>query len=246
MKLTSTPTLAILALGLFAQQAQACSPMGQVSEPALSPPSRERLPPSLFAAPPSRESENETRTSATLPSLDPPAPAEPPPAWPKTSRSEPILNGFWNPMPGGVLAGYRADTGLDIMGIKKPVFALASGQVDYAEQGHTLWTGPRDTALCIRIELDEAIDYKGKKVTHIYYAHLSELVSTQPEGSRPRAHVDAGDRLGTSGVANGSYHLHVGFLLDGDVSQAWETYLFEDEIREVMGGYRKGARLPAQ
>ncbi len=147
-------------------------------------------------------------------------------------------------MPGGVLAGYRADTGLDIMGVKRPVFALASGYIDYAEEGHTLWTGPRDTAFCVRIELDVPIAYQGKQITHMYYAHLSELVSSQPEGARPRAHVDAGDRLGTSGVANGSYHLHLGFLLDGEVSQAWGSYLLEDEIRDVMGGYRKGTRLP--
>lgn len=146
-------------------------------------------------------------------------------------------------MPGGVLAGYRADTGLDIMGIKRPVFAMASGRVDYAEWGHTLWTGPRDTANCVRIELDEPIPYKGRKVTHMYYAHLSALAHVQPEGAEKRARIEGGDAIGVSGVANGSFHLHVGFLLDGEVDQAWGTFLYEDEIREVMGGYRKGAKL---
>jgi murein DD-endopeptidase MepM/ murein hydrolase activator NlpD len=149
-------------------------------------------------------------------------------------------------MPGGVISGYRADTGLDVMGIKMPVYAIASGFIDYAETGHTLWTGPRDTANCVRIELDESISYRGRRITHIYYAHLSKLEHIQPEGQSPRTRVEAGDLLGTSGVANGSWHLHLGFLLDGEVEQTWGTFLFEDEVREVMGGYRNGNRLPKE
>jgi murein DD-endopeptidase MepM/ murein hydrolase activator NlpD len=187
--------------------------------------------------------------AVVVPSAMPPAgvtpePSEPePPARTVGPRSNELLPGLWNPMPGGVVAGYRADTGLDIMGIKMPVYAIASGWLDYAEAGHTLWTGPRDTPLCARIELDKPIPYKGRSITHLYYAHLSELSFTQAEGARPRIHVEAGERLGTSGVANGSWHLHVGLLLDGKVEQYAGTYLFEDEIREVLGGLRKGARL---
>ncbi|MDI3288068.1 M23 family metallopeptidase [Polyangium sp. 15x6] len=155
-------------------------------------------------------------------------------------------SGLYNPMPEGVIAGYRADTGLDVMGIKKPVYAIASGYVDYAEAGHTLWTGPRDTPYCVRIELDTPISYGNRKITHIYYAHLSELAHVQPEGTKPRTRIEGGDRIGTSGVANGSWHLHLGFLLDGEVEQYWGTFLFEDEIRKVMGDYRKGARLPKE
>jgi len=148
-------------------------------------------------------------------------------------------------MPGGVVAGYRADTGLDVMGIKKPVYAIASGTIDYAEYGHTLWTRPQDTAYCIRIKLDTPIPYKGRSVTHIYYAHLSELVAEQPEGSKTQMRVEGGQRLGTSGVANGSWHLHLGFLLDGDVDQRyWGTFLLEDAIRDVMGKYRNKTKLP--
>jgi murein DD-endopeptidase MepM/ murein hydrolase activator NlpD len=144
-------------------------------------------------------------------------------------------------MPGGFMAGYRGDTGLDIAGNRLPVYAIAAGTLDYAEPGHTVWTGPRDTPNCVRIELDAPILWKGRRITHVYYAHLSELALHQPEGSPTRLRVQAGERLGVSGVANGSPHLHLGFLLDGEVEQTWGTYLLEDEIREVLGGYRRGA-----
>jgi len=171
---------------------------------------------------------------------------KPAPQWPSLGKSKMLPSGFFNPMPGGVISGYRADTGLDVMGIKMPVYAIGSGYIDYAESGHTLWTGPRDTANCVRIELDEPIVHRGRRITHIYYAHLSKLVHVQPEGQLPRMRVEAGDLLGTSGVANGSWHLHLGFLLEGEVEQTWGTFLYEDEIREVMGGYRNGNRLPKE
>lgn len=168
------------------------------------------------------------------------------PRWPARAKSKILPSGLYNPMPGGVISGYRADTGLDVMGIKLPVYAIASGWIDYAETGHTLWTGPRDTANCVRIELDEPIVHGDRRVTHIYYAHLSKLEHVQAEGQAPRTRVEAGDLLGTSGVANGSWHLHLGFLLDGEVEQTWGTFLYDDEIRKVMGGYRNGNRLPKE
>lgn len=168
------------------------------------------------------------------------------PQWPARAKSKMLPSGLYNPMPGGVISGYRADTGLDVMGIKMPVYAIASGWIDYAESGHTLWTGPRDTANCVRIELDEPIVHGHRRITHIYYAHLSKLEHIQPEGQSPRTRVEAGDLLGTSGVANGSWHLHLGFLLDGEVEQTWGTFLYDDEIREVMGKYRNGNRLPKE
>jgi murein DD-endopeptidase MepM/ murein hydrolase activator NlpD len=147
-------------------------------------------------------------------------------------------------MPGGVFAGYQADTGLDIAGIHLPVYALASGTLDYSEEGHTLWTGPSDTPNCIRFELDTPIPWKGHLVTHVYYAHLSRLETVQHEGEAPRRHVEAGELLGVSGVARHSPHLHIGLLLDGQTAQAyWGTFLLADEIRKVLGGYRNGARL---
>jgi hypothetical protein len=148
-------------------------------------------------------------------------------------------------MPGGFTAGYPADTGLDIAGIKMPVFAIASGWIDYAEAGHSLWTSPRDTDLAIRIELDEPLEFEGREVTHVWYAHLSALAFEQPEGAPKRRRVSAGEWLGTSGVANGSWHLHMGLLLDGDVSQGWGTYLLEDDARAVLCGLRARQRLPA-
>lgn len=147
-------------------------------------------------------------------------------------------------MPGGILAGYRADTGLDIAGNRQPVYAIASGTLDYSEPGHTLWTGPGDTANTVRLELDEPVPFRGRMITHVWYAHLSALRFRQPEGAPERIHVDGGELLGISGVANGSPHLHLGLLLDGEVEQYAGTFLLEDAVREVLGGFDHGAKLP--
>ena len=170
----------------------------------------------------------------------------PPPPAPELPRphSDTLPSGFSNPMPGGVVAGYQADTGLDIAGSPRPVYALAAGTLDYSEPGHTLWTGRGDTANCVRFQLDEPIPYQGHTITHVYYAHLSRLSTLQHEGEAPRRHVEAGEMLGVSGVARHSPHLHIGLLLDGEVEQYWGTFLLADEIRRVLGGYKNGDRLP--
>jgi murein DD-endopeptidase MepM/ murein hydrolase activator NlpD len=161
--------------------------------------------------------------------------AHPPPSHPAP---------FADPMPGGVLGGYAGDTGLDIGGKTLPVFAIAPGTIEYAEWGHTRWIGPKDTAYCVRLALDAPVPYRGHKITHVYYAHMSALELVQPESARDRRHVAAGDRLGTSGIANGSWHLHLGLLLDGHVEQDdWDYILREDEVRAVLGGYRNGQKL---
>jgi murein DD-endopeptidase MepM/ murein hydrolase activator NlpD len=151
---------------------------------------------------------------------------------------------FHDPMVGGVLGGYAGDTGLDIGGKKLPVYAIAAGTLDYAEWGHTQWVGPKDTAYCARITLDEPVPYQGHLITHVYYAHMSALESEQPESATVHRHVAAGERLGTSGIANGVWHLHLGLLLDRRVEQDdWTYILREDAVREVLGGYSNGKRL---
>lgn len=150
-------------------------------------------------------------------------------------------------MPGGHLAGYPGDTGLDIGGDRLPVFAIASGTVEYAERGHTHWTGGRDTPLTIRIALDTPILEGKRRVTHVWYTHLSELAFEQPEDTptASRRHVASGERLGVSGVGNGVPHLHLGLLLEDHVAQDdWAFILREHEIRKVLGGYRNGVTLP--
>lgn len=175
--------------------------------------------------------------------VTPPAEPEPPPG-PISAR---LPSGFHNPMPGGVMAGYQADTGLDIAGSPRPVYAIAAGTLDYSEPGHTLWTGPSDTANCVRFELDTPIAYKGRKITHVYYAHLSKLAYLQHEGDEKRRHIEAGELVGVSGIARHSPHLHIGLLLDGDVTQRyWGTFLLADEIRKVLGGYKNGDVLPKE
>jgi len=141
-------------------------------------------------------------------------------------------------------APYAGDTGLDIGGMKLPVYAIAAGTLDYAEWGHTRWVGPRDTSYCARLTLDEPVPWRGHRITHVYYAHMSAVETEQAETARVHRHVEAGERLGTSGIANGSWHLHLGLLLDGHVEQDdWEYILREDEVRSVLGGYANGKRI---
>ncbi len=161
-------------------------------------------------------------------------------------RSGALRNGdLRSPMPGGFVGGWSGDTGLDIMGSPRPVFALAAGTLDYSEQGHTRWVRGRDTPNSVRFALDTPIAFQKHTITHVYYTHLSKLASVQHEGDSPRKHVEAGELLGMSGVGNGVMHLHVGLLLDGNVAQdSWETLLVEGDIRKVMGGYKNGESLP--
>lgn len=235
---TLSPLLRVPILATLLAGCAAPLPAGALSAepPALPPPS---LPAPLAAPLP-------TPAPPPLPPASvPAAPAPLPPApEPPRPRAAQLPSGFYNPMPGGVFAGYQADTGLDIAGSPRPVYALAAGTLDYSEPGHTLWTGPSDTANSIRFELDTPIVYKGRKITHVYYAHLSRLETLQHEGDTARRHVAGGELLGLSGVARHSPHLHIGLLLDGEVEQYWGTFLRADEIRQVLGGYRNGDRLP--
>ena len=160
-------------------------------------------------------------------------------------RSGPIRNGFFNPIPGATFAGYVGDTGLDLASPPRAVYAIAAGTLDYAEEGHTRWRGPKDTPFSVRLTLDAPIAWKSRHITHVYYTHLSAVAVEQPEGALPRHHVEGGERLGTSGVANGLPHLHLGLLLDGNVEQdSWDGLLVESDVRAALGGYKNGDVLP--
>jgi murein DD-endopeptidase MepM/ murein hydrolase activator NlpD len=150
-----------------------------------------------------------------------------------------------NPIPGGTIGGWAGDTGLDISAQFLPVYAIASGTLDYSEPGHTRWTRGKDTPNSVRIKLDLPIPWKdGHKVKYVYYTHLSRLVSIVKESDTEKKHVDGGERIGVSGIGNGAPHLHVGLLLDGNVEQdSWDTLLVEGDVRKVFGGYRNGERL---
>ena len=153
-----------------------------------------------------------------------------------------------SPMPKGNLGGWGGDTGLDIAGDHLDVFALAAGTLDYSEWGHTRWTTGKDTAFSVRIALDEPIkwgDNGEHRITHVYYTHMSKVVTNQAVGSATRKHVLAGERIGVSGIGNGTPHLHLGLLLDNEVEQdSWTFILREGEVRKVLGNYKNGARLP--
>jgi murein DD-endopeptidase MepM/ murein hydrolase activator NlpD len=174
--------------------------------------------------------------------------AQPPVEAPIPSEllSPPLRNpALRSPMPGGWIGGWYGDTGVDIAGRYLPVYAIAAGVLEYSEHGHTLWTDKGDTANSIRIRLDTPIPLGAHRVTHVYYTHLSALVTLQPESSKTRKHVVAGERIATSGIGNRVPHLHLGLLLDDQVEQDdWTFILREDAIRKLMGGYRNGERLP--
>lgn len=162
------------------------------------------------------------------------------------SVSPPLRNpALRSPMPRGTFAGYAGDTGLDISGHQLPVHAIADGVLEYSEWGHTRWRGPNDTAYSVRLRLDKPIELGTHRVTHVYYTHLSAVITEQSESSATKKHVVAGERIATSGVANGSPHLHLGLLLDDQVEQDdWQYILREDAVRRVLGGYRNGDTLP--
>jgi murein DD-endopeptidase MepM/ murein hydrolase activator NlpD len=162
------------------------------------------------------------------------------------TTSPPLRNtALRSPMPGGVLGGWSGDTGVDISGNFLPVHAIADGVLEYSEWGHTRWTGRGDTAYSVRLRLDRPIQVGAHRLTHVYYTHLSAVVTEQHEASTTKKHVAAGERIATSGIGNGVPHLHLGLLLDDQVEQdSWEFILREDACRQVMGNYRNGERLP--
>ena len=172
----------------------------------------------------------------------------PAPPTPAKVRSPALRDArFHSPMPGGGLGGWYGDTGLDIAGNFLPVYAIAAGTLDYSERGHTRWMSGRDTPFSVRLALDTPIAWGTgtQRVTHVYYTHLSALEVTQAEGATERHHVEAGERLGVSGIGNGTPHLHLGLLLDGQVEQdSWEFILREGDVRKVLGNYRNGEVLP--
>lgn len=171
---------------------------------------------------------------------------EPPPLLPLSPQLR--NKAVYSPLPNGFLGGWGGDTGLDIAADHLPVHAFAAGTLDYAEWGHTRWTTGKDTAFSIRIKLDAPIPWgdEGRKITHVYYTHLSKVETEQKEGAEKRKHVVGGERIGVTGIGNGTPHLHFGLLLDNQVEQdSWTYILREHEIRKVMGGYKNKERLPA-
>ena len=202
--------------------------------------------------PSSNEASNEATTPEVAPvetASDAPIVVELSTLFPDTKRTAllPRDEGkqWFDPLPKGVFSGYVGDTGLDIASPPRTVYAMAAGTMDYSEEGHTRWTGKSDTPNSIRIALDAPVPWKGHRITHLYYTHLSALVVVQPEGAKTRHHVQAGEPIGTSGQANGMPHLHLGMLLDDHVEQdEWGTFLLEGEIRTVLGGYKNGDVLP--
>lgn len=179
-------------------------------------------------------------TPASLPA---PASAAPPPVAARLKNAA-----LASPMPRGNLGGWPGDTGLDIAGDHLDVFALGAGTLDYAEWGHTRWTTGKDTAYSVRLALDMPIpwgEHGERRITHVYYTHLSKVEYPQREGSETRKHVVTGERIGVSGIGNGTPHLHLGLLLDAQVEQdSWTYILREQEVRKVLGDYKNGARLP--
>jgi murein DD-endopeptidase MepM/ murein hydrolase activator NlpD len=172
--------------------------------------------------------------------------AQPPALHGRGPGSAVLRNGaFRSPLPGGVLAGYAGDTGLDIAENRKPVFAIADGILEYSEKGHTRWVGKGDTPFSVRIRLDKPIAFHDRTITHAYYTHMSELTYAKSETDIAEVHVAGGTKIGISGIGRGMPHLHIGLLLESRVEQdSWDSLLTESQIREVFGDYRNRERLP--
>ena len=98
--------------------------------------------------------------------------------------------------------------------IGTPVIAAGSGKIIYSEIGHVIQQGPQDTKFTVLIELDTPVVYEGKTVRYVYNTHLSNVNYKVKEGDGQNIHVDAGEVIGTSGIANGSPHLHFGLIID--------------------------------
>jgi murein DD-endopeptidase MepM/ murein hydrolase activator NlpD len=158
--------------------------------------------------------------------------------------SKPLSCGLHNPMPGGVVAGYPVDTGLDLAQMPSPVYSIAAGRIVYSEGGHTRWKERHNSPYAVLVELDQPIPFAGRKITHAWYAHLSKLEREVPRGTTKGPRVRAGEKLGVSGTANHVFHLHLGLLFDGVTDQRWGSYLLEDEVRKVLCNARHLSRLP--
>lgn len=204
-------------------------------QPHAGPPAAASTPASVATAPP--------RAAASSLAPPPPRPAAEPVL---TARSAKLgTTDVRSPMPGGWTGGWAGDTGLDIAGDHLDVFAIAAGTLDYSERGHTRWTRGKDTAFSVRLALDQPIPWGDRKITHVYYTHLARVEHEQAEGAAERRHVQAGERIGVSGIGNGTPHLHLGLLLDGQIEQdSWTFILREHEVRAVLGNLRNGSKLP--
>ncbi|MFO0677170.1 MAG: hypothetical protein U0169_11605 [Polyangiaceae bacterium] len=162
-----------------------------------------------------------------------------------TPNSALLPCGLRNPVPGGIFAGHPEGTGLDLADSPRPVHAVLGVTLDYAEWGHTRWKSPKDTAFSVRVKLEKPIPWRDRHVTHLYYTHLSSLTLERAESDDSEIRIRGGQRLGTSGTANGSPHLHLGFLLDGNVEQdSWDGLLSDAQIPELFGRARNGTSLP--
>jgi rare lipoprotein A (peptidoglycan hydrolase) len=134
--------------------------------------------------------------------------------------------------------GYAADTGLDILGREgSDVVATLPGRIVYAEKGHSAQAGQSSSSRgysdqhSVLVELDRPFTFKGKQIRFVWYSHLQGLDPAIAGKNGMR--INAGQRLGAMGIANGVSHLHQGFL--GNREQT--VYLNAQEIKEL---YRQG------
>jgi hypothetical protein len=153
-----------------------------------------------------------------------------------------VGGGLTNPVPSINIhankGGYAADTGLDILGREgSDVVATLPGRIVYAEKGHSAQAvqssssrGYRDQH-SVLVELDQPFTFKGKQIRFVWYSHLQGLDPAIAGKNGMR--INAGQRLGAMGIANGVSHLHQGFL--GNREQT--VYLNAQEIKEL---YRQG------
>lgn len=160
---------------------------------------------------------------------------------PTTAFGPTNSNGFVNPVPGVNLAsnkgGYASDTGLDIHGPEgSDVVAALPGRIVYAERGHSAQMGQSSSSRGYRdqhsvlVQLDQPLMVNGKQINFAWYSHLQAL--DPAVAGRNGARIQAGQRLGAMGIANGVSHLHIGLV--GDREQ--KVFLNHREIKQLFSG----------
>jgi murein DD-endopeptidase MepM/ murein hydrolase activator NlpD len=139
---------------------------------------------------------------------------------------------------------HRSDSGLDIStNIGTPSVAAADGTVVYSELGHTSWkrqdpnTGEYiDTPYSVLIKLDKPITYKDGRIGYyLYYTHLSKLEFEKHSSDKKEIHVNQGDVIGYTGIANNSPHLHIGIIIEKKQKNYPTDYFSMPEVREMIG-----------
>lgn len=149
---------------------------------------------------------------------------------PTIQSSTPNYSSYYKPIGSATVQGIGYEhQGVDLHApIGTPIYAVASGTIQYSEWGHTVNRGPNETAYSVKIRLDKPFTKNGVKYICAYYTHMSKLVYNVPEKSNKSntIRVKPGDLIGYSGTANNCPHLH--FSFEGDAASNYKMMYTSD------------------